>query len=86
MLLLISKFKANTRFESAKASVLDALPPSATAEDREEALSHFYRHWLVNENARQQQYSADLRARTRQNLFLSARVWYRTWRAKLGVA
>jgi hypothetical protein len=65
--------------------VLDSLPPSASAIEREQALSAFYGQWVAQEAERQTQYAASQRRRTRENVALAARVWWRTFRARWGM-
>ncbi|KAI6128284.1 hypothetical protein EDD16DRAFT_678143 [Pisolithus croceorrhizus] len=68
--------ESNERFEAAKASVLSSLPPSATSETREHALSEFYGMWVVQERERQEEYSNQWRRRNFENIVLAARVEY----------
>ncbi|KAG0707693.1 hypothetical protein DFH29DRAFT_593829 [Suillus ampliporus] len=70
--------ESNTRFEAAKTSVLSALPPNAPTEVHEHALSEFYKKWVIQERARQDEYDVELRKRTFEDLSLSAKVeWER---------
>ncbi|KAJ4487907.1 hypothetical protein J3R30DRAFT_3279581 [Lentinula aciculospora] len=67
---------SNTRFESAKESVLASLPASCTPLDKENALSEFYKQWLLQESERVDEYSKIWRARNWANIVLAARVKY----------
>jgi hypothetical protein len=68
--------QTNTRFEMAKAAAVTGLPPHATAEQREGRLSEFYRHWVLQEAARQEAYNSEWRRRSMQEIKLAARVSY----------
>ncbi|KAF9075249.1 hypothetical protein BDP27DRAFT_1380854 [Rhodocollybia butyracea] len=65
---------SNTRFEAAKAAVLDSLPASATPLNKEDALSEFYKQWLLQENKRVDEYANLWRARNWAIIALAARV------------
>ncbi|KAF8654107.1 hypothetical protein AX16_003640 [Volvariella volvacea WC 439] len=67
---------SNTRFEAAKEAILSSLPPTATPLDKEQALSEFYRQWVVQESDRTEKYTAETRARVLNVIQLSARVKY----------
>jgi apoptogenic protein 1 len=77
--------QTNTRFEAAKAEVLGSLPANASPEDAEVVLTHFYRHWSVQEADRQAKYSAEWRKRNWENIVLAAKVQYRTLGSRLGL-
>lgn len=68
--------KCNLRFNAAKQAVLDSLPESCPAEDRESALSAFYRRWADQEAERQRAYSAEWRRRNWSSISLGARLAY----------
>ncbi|KAG1753425.1 hypothetical protein EDB19DRAFT_829817 [Suillus lakei] len=75
--------ESNTRFEAAKSSVLAALPPNAPTEAHEHALSEFYKKWVVQERARQDEYDVELRKRTFEDLSLSAKVEFQRAKKRL---
>lgn len=66
--------QSNTRFETARQSVLTSLPESASPETRENALSEFYKKWVMQEKTRQDEYSDGWRKRNWETIFLAARV------------
>ncbi|KAM6495590.1 ferredoxin reductase-like C-terminal NADP-linked domain containing protein [Amanita muscaria] len=68
--------QANTRFEAAKASILEALPDHASPLDKEHALSQFYRQWLVQESERTDAYTAEWRKRLFGLILLGTRVQF----------
>jgi hypothetical protein len=70
-------FDNNTRFEAAKAMILEALPEYATALDKEHALSHFYKQWMVQESERMDAYTVEWRKRNFALIALAARLEYR---------
>ncbi|PBK96917.1 hypothetical protein ARMGADRAFT_989158 [Armillaria gallica] len=65
---------SNIRFEGGKEAVLASLPPTATAVDKEEALSEFYKQWVMQETDRTGQYTREWRARNISCITLAARV------------
>ncbi|KAF8557272.1 hypothetical protein OG21DRAFT_1482363 [Imleria badia] len=67
---------SNTRFEAAKQSVLTSLPESASPKTRENALSEFYKKWVMQEKTRQNDYSDEWRKRNWETILLAARVEY----------
>ncbi|KAE9409698.1 hypothetical protein BT96DRAFT_1012636 [Gymnopus androsaceus JB14] len=67
---------SNARFEAAKEAVLASLPASATPFDKENALSEFYKQWLLQESERVDEYARLWRARNWANIVLAARVEY----------
>jgi hypothetical protein len=67
----------NTRFEAAKAMILEALPEYATALDKEHALSNFYGQWMVQESERMDAYTVEWRKRNFALIALAARLEYR---------
>jgi len=67
----------NSRFEAAKAAAVSGLPPHATAEQREERLSEFYKNWVLQEATRQEEYNSEWRRRSLQEIKLAARVSYK---------
>lgn len=67
---------SNARFEAAKEAVLAGLPASATPFDKENALSEFYKQWLLQESERVDEYARLWRARNWANIVLAARVEY----------
>ena len=64
----------NTRFYSARAAVLESLPEDASARDKEEALSAFFRQWVMQEKEDTDAYTAEWRRRNFRLISLSARV------------
>ncbi|KAI0797978.1 hypothetical protein C8Q75DRAFT_801880 [Abortiporus biennis] len=68
---------SNTRFEAGQQAVLDNLPSTASAEDREIALSQYYKQWVAQESERQHAYSDEWRKRNWANIFLGAKLKYR---------
>ncbi|KAJ3883510.1 hypothetical protein F5051DRAFT_342841 [Lentinula edodes] len=74
---------SNTRFETAKEAVLASLPPGSTPLDKENALSEFYKQWLLQESARVDEYSKIWRALNWANIVLAARVKYSRFPAGL---
>ncbi|KIJ69003.1 hypothetical protein HYDPIDRAFT_105565 [Hydnomerulius pinastri MD-312] len=75
--------ESNTRFEAAKESVLSSLPESASTEMRENALSEFYKKWVVQERTRQDEYSSEWRKRNFDNIILAARVEYQRFKQRI---
>ncbi|KAG8217836.1 hypothetical protein J3R82DRAFT_6001 [Butyriboletus roseoflavus] len=75
--------QSNTRFETAKQSVLASLPESASPETHEAALSEFYKKWVMQEKARQDEYSAEWRKRNWNNILLAARVQYQRFKQRI---
>jgi len=73
---------ANTRFDAAKAAVVSGFPPNATAEQREERLGEFYKHWVLQEAARQEEYNSEWRRRSMQEIKLAARVSFQKLKAQ----
>lgn len=76
--------QSNSRFETAKAAFLASLPECYTEEDREVALSDFYKGWLVQETERQRQYTAEWRKRNWANIMLGMRLQYQKFMSRLG--
>ncbi|CCM02414.1 uncharacterized protein FIBRA_04512 [Fibroporia radiculosa] len=74
---------SNSRFEAAKNALLESLPDSCTEEDREFALSEFYRRWIVQETARQQEYDAEWRKQNWSSLLLAIRLSYEKSMARI---
>jgi len=74
--------QSNTRFEVAKAAAMNGLPPHATAQQREERLGNFYRKWVLQEATRQQEYNAEWRLRSMEEIALSFRVSYHRLKAR----
>ncbi|KAI9509613.1 hypothetical protein F5148DRAFT_1011988 [Russula earlei] len=72
----------NTRFEAAKAVAVNGCPSHATAEQREECLSEFYKNWVLQEALRQEDYDAEWRRRSAQEIKLAARVTYQRLKAR----
>ncbi|KAJ3999120.1 hypothetical protein F5050DRAFT_1551071, partial [Lentinula boryana] len=68
--------ESNARYESAKEAVLAGLPAASTPMDKENALSEFYKQWLLQESERVDEYSKIWRARNWANIILAARVTY----------
>ncbi|KAI0322246.1 hypothetical protein OF83DRAFT_1095271 [Amylostereum chailletii] len=78
--------ETNGRFEAAKASVLESLPPGTSADERENALSEFYKQWVQQETHRQDAYTREWRQRNFEEIRLAARVLYRKLKARIGIA
>jgi len=76
-------FDSNTRFESAKQSVLSSLPDSVTGLQREQALSEFYKKWMVQESERQNEYSSEWRRRNTESISLATRLEWQNVRRRL---
>jgi hypothetical protein len=74
--------QTNTRFDAAKAATASDFPPHATAEQREERLGEFYHQWVLQEAARQEEYNAEWRRRSMQDIKLAARVSYQKLKAQ----
>ncbi|KAF9814927.1 hypothetical protein IEO21_04871 [Rhodonia placenta] len=74
---------SNSRFEAAKRAVLESLPASCSVEDRELALSGFYRRWAIQETSRQQSYSAEWRKRNWASIFLGGRLAYERFMTRI---
>lgn len=75
--------QSNSRFETAKRSVLASLPESASPETHENALSEFYKKWVMQEKMRQDEYSTEWRKRNWENIFLAARVQYQRFKQRI---
>lgn len=75
--------QSNTRFYAAKESVLGSLPETATARDKEEALSEFYKQWVMQEKEWTDAYTAEWRTRNAQIIALSARVEFAKLKSRL---
>ncbi|KAL1944478.1 hypothetical protein VTO73DRAFT_2908 [Trametes versicolor] len=67
---------SNTRFYAAKDAVLQSLPESGSAEQREHALSAFYARWVAQERTRLDAYNSEWRKRNWSTILLGARVRY----------
>ncbi|KZT09490.1 uncharacterized protein LAESUDRAFT_646934 [Laetiporus sulphureus 93-53] len=74
---------SNSRFQAAKAAVLESLPESCTAEDREFVLSEFYRRWVVQEMPRQKEYDAEWRKQNWKSISLGARLAFDKFAARI---
>ncbi|KAI1795840.1 hypothetical protein LXA43DRAFT_989715 [Ganoderma leucocontextum] len=68
--------ESNTRFYGAKEAVLRSLPEETTPEQREVALSEFYRRWVAQERKRLDEYGEEMRRRNWATIALGARVQY----------
>jgi len=66
--------ESNTRFYAAKASILGSLPLTATARDKEIALSEFYKQWLLQERDLAESYTKEWRRRNYDLILLEFRV------------
>ncbi|KAK7054842.1 hypothetical protein VNI00_003305 [Paramarasmius palmivorus] len=64
---------SNLRFEGGKKAVLESLPSSASAIDKEHALSEFYKQWLMQEKPRLDEYDRLYRAKNTEVIILAAR-------------
>jgi len=65
--------ESNTRFHAARESILSSLPLTATARDKEVALSEFYKQWLLQERERTDKYTKEWRKRNYDLIFLEFR-------------
>ncbi|KAF7363464.1 hypothetical protein MSAN_01002200 [Mycena sanguinolenta] len=74
--------ESNTRFERGKEVALSRLPSTATALDKERALSEFYRQWLEQEHPTTDTYTEEWRQRNTASLILAARVAYSKFTAR----
>jgi len=77
--------QSNTRFEVAKVTALSDLPPHATAQQREERLSEFYKNWVLQEATRQLEYNIEWRRRSMEEIALSLRVSYQRLKARFTI-
>ncbi|KAM5532051.1 hypothetical protein V8D89_014302 [Ganoderma adspersum] len=68
--------ESNTRFYAAKEAVLQSLPEETTPEQREVALSDFYRRWVAQERERLDDYGEEWRRRNWAAISLGAHVQY----------
>lgn len=75
--------KSNTRFESAKQSVLSSLPESSTTQARERALSEFYKKWVTQESTRLEAYTSEWRTRNFEAIIFAAKVEWRNLQTRL---
>ena len=75
--------QSNTRFETAKQSVLASLPESASSETHENALSEFYKKWVMQERTRQDDYSTEWQTRNWNTIILAARVEYQRFKQRV---
>lgn len=66
--------ESNTRFYAAKESILSNLPLTATARDKEVALSEFYKQWVLQEREWMERYTKEWRRRNYDLILLEARV------------
>ncbi|KAF8964673.1 hypothetical protein BDZ97DRAFT_1659928 [Flammula alnicola] len=74
---------SNTRFYAARQSVLSSLPETATDRDKEEALSAFFRQWVMQEKDWTDSYTTEWRRRNLQLITLSARVEFQRLKTRL---
>jgi len=74
---------SNTRFYAARDAVLGSLPSTTTTRDKEEALSTFYRQWVMQEKDWTEGYTREWRTRNFQLIALSARVEYHKLKNRL---
>lgn len=75
--------QSNIRFESGKEAVLASLPPTASALDRENALSEFYKQWVMQETDRTNAYTLEWRARNLSCITEAARAMLSKFGKKL---
>jgi len=68
--------ESNTRFERGKDEALSRLPSTATALDKERALSEFYQQWLQEEHPHTDAYTEEWRQRNMASLTLATRIAY----------
>ena len=66
-------------------AALDALPESATTQDKEFVLSNFYRDWLIQEAPRLAAYNETWRRRALDNLLLDARTQWAKFLSRVGL-
>ncbi|KAG9318811.1 hypothetical protein JVU11DRAFT_914 [Chiua virens] len=74
---------SNTRFESARESVLASLPESASPETHENALSEFYKKWVMQEKTRQDEYANEWRKQNWSTILLAARAEYQRFKPRI---
>ncbi|KAF9564614.1 hypothetical protein CPC08DRAFT_684783 [Agrocybe pediades] len=74
---------SNGRFYAARDTILDSLPKTATAREKEEALSAFFQQWIMQEKEWTDTYTAEWRKRNLQLILLSARVEYQRLKNRL---
>ncbi|CAK5277692.1 unnamed protein product [Mycena citricolor] len=70
--------ESNTRFEQGKREALEQLPASASAIEKERALSEFYRVWHEREHLRTDAYTKEWRDRNKTSVTLATRVAWHT--------
>lgn len=63
--------------------MLESLPENCSEEDREHALSEFYKGWLAQETLRQAAYSSGWRQRNWMSIMLGARLQYEKLAARV---
>jgi apoptogenic protein 1 len=80
-----NSIQTNTRFEAAKDALMSGLPPHATAEQREERLSEFYKNWVLQEARWQKEFDSEWRRRSMQEIKLAARVSYHRLKARITI-
>lgn len=83
--ILIDYHQSNARFESAKAAALNGLPPDASLETRDLALAAFHKQWVLQESARQAQYTREWRRRCYEEIKLAARLRWHNFQVKIGM-
>jgi len=66
--------ESNTRFYAARNSILSNLPLTATARDKEVALSEFCKQWLLQEREWTERYTKEWRRRNYDLILLEFRV------------
>jgi len=66
----------NTRFYAAKEAILNSLPATATARDKEIALSEFYKQWVLQERELTEKYTKEWRRRNYDLILLAVRVQF----------
>jgi len=66
--------ESNTRFYEARESILSSLPLTATARDKEVALSEFYKQWVLQEREGAERYTKEWRRRNYDLILLEFRV------------
>ncbi|KAG7092506.1 hypothetical protein E1B28_008857 [Marasmius oreades] len=77
---------SNIRFESGKKAVLESLPLTASVMDKENALSEFYKHWLMQEKPRLEEYTHAYRTRNVTVVVLAARATLDRFKRRLANA
>lgn len=62
---------------------MDSLPEASSDEERERALSQFYKDWVAQEGPRQREYSTEWRKRNWTSIWLGTRVEYEKFMSRI---